>query len=64
MSWHPKTVRADITKLPSVPMKAPRGTADREHLADMRKLQDNETRINDTFNDSANGPVRGESESV
>lgn len=50
MSWHPKTVRADITKTVSTPMKAPRGTADSEHLAGMRKLQDDETHIDSTFN--------------
>lgn len=47
MSWHPRTVRADITKLASTPIKAPRGTADKEHLDDMRKLQDNETHVED-----------------
>ena len=49
MSWNPKTVRADITKSASTPVKAPRGQADKAHLEDMRKLENNPLHIDEGF---------------
>ena len=42
------------------PSKAPVPQVDKEHFADMRRLERDPNHINGKFKDTARGPVRGE----